>query len=401
MICLLGILLCLPVLAQARFDDKNDKDNEALQKEALALNNVRSKEAVRKKLTDLGEDRKHQKRLVQAAVPLAQKEDQPFNYSAAHILGVCAMQTRESTAAITFLKIAIDKANKVKSDEKLLSNRFYLSRAYLADNKPVDAQKVLEKIISMRPNPDSEDEETVNLLFSGRLMAENELVRCYMAQGKFDKADEQVGKLEKDERLSPKGKAMIQESKAGLLHYKGDVKGAIKIYEQLSEEAESDEEKESYKELIGNLYGDINEMDKAEKLMGELLKKKPDNAGLNNDLGFMMADHDRKLDEAERMIKKAVDLEPENSSYLDSMAWVLYKKKQFKPAKEWMLKAVAQERGKNTELMEHLGDIHLALGEKSEAKAAYEKAIAAATPNFKDQKRKTEIEKKIKDLGEK
>jgi predicted negative regulator of RcsB-dependent stress response len=82
------------------------------------------------------------------------------------------------------------------------------------------------------------------------------------------------------------------------------------------------------------------------------------------------------------------------------MAWVLYKKKQYKQAKEYMLKAVAQERGKNTELMEHLGDIHLALGEKSEAKAAYEKALAAVTPNFKDQQRKTEIEKKVKKLAE-
>ncbi len=48
--------------------------------------------------------------------------------------------------------------------------------------------------------------------------------------------------------------------------------------------------------------------------------------------------------------------------------------------------------------MEHLGDIHLALGEKEEAKKAYEAAIAAVTFNYKDQARKPELEKKLKAL---
>ncbi len=130
-----------------------------------------------------------------------------------------------------------------------------------------------------------------------------------------------------------------------------------------------------------------------------MLKKKPDQPGLNNDLGYILASHDRKLDEAEKMIRKAVEAEPENSSFLDSMAWVLFKQKKYKEAKEYMLKAVAQERGKNTELMEHLGDIQLALGDKAEAKKAYEAALAAVTFNYKDQARKPELEKKLKSIN--
>ena len=80
------------------------------------------------------------------------------------------------------------------------------------------------------------------------------------------------------------------------------------------------------------------------------------------------------------------------------MAWVLYKEKKYKEAKEYMLKAVAQERGKNTELMEHMGDIQIALGEKADAKKSYEAALAAVTFNYKDQQRKPEIEKKLKTL---
>ncbi len=395
-----GFAMTYPSLCHAQ-----DKGVEDLKKEAQALNNFRSEEAISKKIKELEEDRKHLRALVRAAYPIAQKEDHPYNYSAAHILGYSALITRENSAAIAFLKIAIDKASKVKSERKLMTNRRLLTRAYLADQKPVEAEKVAEKLFNTRPNAEDED-STANAIYA-KLYGGNELVRCAMAQGKFDEAKKHLDFLEKtflsrgDADGSTKGlKALIYETKAQFFQYKGDLKEAIKIYEELIEDAEKDEYKEGYREYIGNIYGDLGEVEKSESILGELLKKKPDNPGLNNDLGYILAVHDRKLDDAERMIKKAVDQEPENSSFLDSMAWVLYKKKKFKEAKEYMLRAVAQERGKNTELMEHLGDIHLALGEKSEGKAAYEKALAAATPSYKDQQRKPEIEKKIKKVSE-
>ena len=47
-----------------------DKSVEDLQKEAQALNSIRSEENVNKKIKELGEDKKHARKLVQAALLL-------------------------------------------------------------------------------------------------------------------------------------------------------------------------------------------------------------------------------------------------------------------------------------------------------------------------------------------
>lgn len=83
-----------------------EKSVEALQKEALALNSVRSEEAIAKKLKEISDDKKYARQLVQAAaLLLPKKEENTFTHSAAHILGVTAYEARENKAAIDFLLI--------------------------------------------------------------------------------------------------------------------------------------------------------------------------------------------------------------------------------------------------------------------------------------------------------
>ncbi|HQR07381.1 MAG TPA: tetratricopeptide repeat protein [Gemmatales bacterium] len=394
-VALLGILLTSV--------DAQEKSKEELQKEALALNTVRSEEAIQKKADEIKEDKKHARKLVQAAAELlSKKEENTFTYSGAHLLGLTALEMRENKTAIEFLMIAVEKANKVKSIKKLCANRLLLIEAYLADNRPVDAEKIARKILSQPLNSADLEEEDQQTLFGTQFYASNELIRAVMQQGKFDDAQKLLDTLLKRveaDGFSAAGKNMVLGTKAQFLTYKGDLKDAIKVYELMIDETDKDERKERLREVIGNLEADAGNVDKAYEILSAQLKKKPDQAGINNDLGYILASHDRKLDEAERMIRKAVELEPENSSFLDSMAWVLYKQKKYKEAKEFMLKAVAQERGKNTELMEHLGDIQVALGQKDEAKKAYEAALAAMTFNHKDQVRKPEIEKKLKSMN--
>lgn len=394
----MGLLLTWGLVAVSA----QDKSVEDLQKEALALNSVRSEEAIKNKIKDLGEDKKHAKKLVKAAAELlAKKEENTFTYSAAHILGLLALDARENKSSIEFLLIAIDKANKVKSVRKLANSRMYLMESYLSDNRPADAEKVAQKILNTTLN-NIEDEDDMNAVAIAQFYASNDLVRAIMQQGRFDDAQKKLDVLLKradDGGFSGPAKGLILGTKAQFFTYKGDLKDAIKVYQLMLDETDEEDRKERLREVIGNLEADAGNVDKAYEILSAQLKKKPDNPGLNNDLGYILAAHDRKLDEAEKMIKKAVDAEPENSSFLDSMAWVLYKQKKLKEAKEYMLKAVAQERGKNTELMEHMGDIQLALNEKAEAKKAYEAALAAVTFNYKDQARKPELEKKIKALN--
>lgn len=395
LIALLSLLgICrMPLIAQ-------DKSADDMQKELQALNTLRSEESINKKLKEIAEDKKYAKALVKAgAALLPKKEENTFTYSSAHILGMAALEVRENKTAIEFLLIAIDKANKVKSVRKLSNNRVYLMEAYLADNRPAEAEKIARKIIATQINAD--DEEDLNVLATTRFYAELDLVRAVMQQGKFEDAQKLMDNLQKKadaDAFTGPAKNLIYGTKAQFLTYKGDLGDAIKVYERMIEDSDNDERKDRYREVIGNLYADSGNVDKAYDILSEILKKKPDQAGLNNDLGYILASHDRKLDEAEKMIKKAVEAEPENPSFLDSMAWVLFKQKKYKEAKEYMLKAITHERGRNTELMEHLGDIQMALNEKDEAKKSYEAALAAVTFNYKDQARKPEIEKKLKEL---
>lgn len=396
-------LLTLAIVGIALLQaNAQDKSKEDLQKEALALNNVRSEDSITQKIKELSEDKKHAKKLVQAAAELLpKKEESTFTYSGAHILGTLAIEVRENKTATEFLLIAIEKANKVKSVKKLAWNQVALIETYLADNRPADAEKLAQKLASKVPT-NIEDEEDAQAVGVTQFLAENDLVKALMQQGKFDNAQKQLERLYKLVEAGKYGaaaKPFIQSTHAQLHTYKGDLKDAIKVYELLVDETEDQDRKERLKEVIGNLEADAGNVDKAYEILSAQLKKKPASAGLNNDLGYILASHDRKLDEAERMIRKAVELEPENSSFLDSMAWVLYKEKKYKEAKEYMLKAVAQERGKNTELMEHMGDIQIALGEKADAKKSYEAALAAVTFNYKDQQRKPELEKKLKNLN--
>ena len=120
-------------------------------------------------------------------------------------------------------------------------------------------------------------------------------------------------------------------------------------------------------------------IEKAASQLQELLKDEPDNATYHNDLGYIWADHDMKLDEAEKLIRKALDLDKEerlkinpsakpeelqrNAAYLDSLGWVLFKKKKYKEALEPLLEAIKQEEGQHVEIFDHVGDVYSSFGE--------------------------------------
>jgi tetratricopeptide (TPR) repeat protein len=167
--------------------------------------------------------------------------------------------------------------------------------------------------------------------------------------------------------------------------------------------------------MLSGVYVDIDRIDKAGQHLQLLLKQYPTEAKYNNDLGFIWADHDMHLDEAERMIRKALDedrkqrhkaagskVDPENdkdnAAYLDSLGWVLFKKKKYEEAKPYLQKAVEDKEGQHVEIYDHLGEVYQALGQHAEAVAAWKKAVEVAGTTRREQERKTEVEKKLKQM---
>ena len=87
---------------------------------------------------------------------------------------------------------------------------------------------------------------------------------------------------------------------------------------------------------------------KGEAELEILLQRNPDEAGPNNDLGYLYAEQGKNLEKAEAMIRKALQEEPENSAYLDSLGWVLFKRGKVKEALETLKKAAERMKAERS-----------------------------------------------------
>jgi tetratricopeptide (TPR) repeat protein len=171
------------------------------------------------------------------------------------------------------------------------------------------------------------------------------------------------------------------------------------------------------KYTLSGVYVDLKQIDKAAEQLEALLKDDPDNPTFLNDLGFIWADHDMKFDEAEKLIRKAIDKDREqrkkiedlpkdedvdSAAYLDSLGWVLFKKKNFAEAKKYLQEATKLPEGKHIEIYDHLADTHMAMGEKAEAVKVWKEALKLDKDLTKrEQARKKTIEKKLADAEKK
>jgi tetratricopeptide (TPR) repeat protein len=114
----------------------------------------------------------------------------------------------------------------------------------------------------------------------------------------------------------------------------------------------------------------------AELYLKKALDLAPDYSPALNFLGYMWADRGQKLEEAKEMIEKALKEEPKNGAYLDSMAWVLFRQSQPKPALDLLLQAIELIEEPDPTLYDHLGDVYSALGQKEKAREAWSKSLS-------------------------
>ena len=115
--------------------------------------------------------------------------------------------------------------------------------------------------------------------------------------------------------------------------------------------------------------------DEAEDLFRKMLDSDPENGGVLNYLGYMLANNGVKLDEALAMIKKAVDMEPANGAYLDSLGWAYFKLGKYDLAEDNLIKASQHEMGSDPTVQEHLGDLYQKTGRLKLAASHWERAV--------------------------
>jgi tetratricopeptide (TPR) repeat protein len=393
------------------------------------LNKLTGSDPMSGALKRLQADREAAKKLIAQALPLA-KEPDKLTYNGAMVLALAAADQKDLKTAETFFRVCMDRAIKLQSLGKLFQSYFPLIELYLENKNYDQSTRLCKELLELK----TDDGKSRVVMFPtvnrfGEIVYDEDdhfdtaerlrpLVHRFLIELTTKKGDYQEALKLADNLIKARDHWRQRELKAWVLREAGKFEDAAKAYDDVISgvnndkdmtEEERDKTLDRYKYTLSNIYVDMNKIDKAAEILQELLKKKPNDPGLNNDLGYIWADHNMNLEEAEKLIRKALDLDRkrrkaaklpadvdrENGAYLDSLGWVLYKKKQFKEAKDVLLKAVEDKESQHIEIYDHLGDVHLALGERDLAVQAWRKGLEIVGDNRRDVGIKEIVEKKI------
>lgn len=407
--------------------------SEEFAKEIEQLNKLTGSAPMTGALKNLQADAKRTKLLLASALSLT-KEPGKLSFNGAMVLALAAADLKDLKTSETFFRVCIDQAVKLQSANKLLQAYGPLIDIYFDNKQYEQSARLCREILELKTDDGKErivvvpftnkfgeilTDEYDRFDTAGRLRpgVHRILIQAITKSGDFKQAIKLVDNL-----IKAQDHWRQRQLKGWVLREAGQDEEATKVFEQVVadiakdkdlEDAEREFELDRYENMLSNLYVDIKKIDMATDVIRRMMKRKPDNAGLHNDLGYIMADHDMKLDEAETLVRKALDLDkkrreqlkaqgkllPEedrdNGAYLDSLGWVLFKKKQFKEAKEVLLKAVEDKEAQHIEIYDHLGDVYLSLGETEKALEAWRKGLDVVGDGRREAERKAVVEKKI------
>jgi tetratricopeptide (TPR) repeat protein len=391
--------------------------DEQLKEKAVALNELTSSDAMQEKLTELLKDKDAAKKLVKVAAQVqkeAKGKEQPFKFNAALILGKLAHNVKDYEAAEQFYEFCGDYAAKLQSTDKMLLAYDGLIDLYWDQKKYKSVEEVCQKLMDSKGGREVEN---------AKVLVMEKLVQSKAKQGDVDEAMKMAeGLVQLDE-----GGWYFRQLKGWVQREAGKFDDAVDTYKDVLERLDDakglkDDQrtriKQSVRYILSGLYVDAKDIDKAAENLQGLIKDDPENPTYYNDLGFIWADNGLKLDESEKLIRKALDLDKplrekrleegkidaaeakkENAAYLDSLGWVLFKKKDYQGAVKYLQAAVADkddEEGQHIEIWDHLADAYMALGETQKAVDTWQKSLKFEDVSKRDIERRKKVTEKLK-----
>ncbi len=135
---------------------------------------------------------------------------------------------------------------------------------------------------------------------------------------------------------------------------------------------------------VAAAYMHLKNREKTLELLEQGLAHFPDNAELNNFIGYYLANENMNLERAENHIQKALALHPYYPPYLDSLAWVYYRQRHFKKAAFYIERTIGlQEHHKiDGVILDHAGDIYYALNQVEKAIFFWREALKNNAENL-------------------
>lgn len=132
---------------------------------------------------------------------------------------------------------------------------------------------------------------------------------------------------------------------------------------------------QSYSSL-GDCYHELKDNKNSDEAYDKALTYNPDNVFTLNNYAYYLSVRGEHLNKAAAMSKHSNDLQSGNASFEDTYAWILFKQKDYATAKQWIEKALADDKAISSVKLEHYGDILFYLGNINGAVENWTKARA-------------------------
>ncbi len=288
-----------------------------------------------------------------------QRQDPPkLEFFPAYVLGRLCIDSDRSEDALDFYRYAISMQNSPPA-------QLYVDIALhlIQTDKFKPAVEILKEAIQ---HPTLDDERPF-------------FIQLQCAALEMDGQTDQALAVIRQAKQDYPRELRIHEREAWIYYHAQQWEKAITAYEALIAAAPSLNGTEEFintcRFSLSAIYVHIENFDKGEKILEDILAKEPENTQANNDLGYLWADRGKNLDRAKIMIEKALAAEPENAAYLDSMGWVLFRLGKFEEARENLQKATKDPRRQDATIWDHLGDVQDKLGNREEAIKSWVKAL--------------------------
>ena len=130
---------------------------------------------------------------------------------------------------------------------------------------------------------------------------------------------------------------------------------------------------------LGDAYNATKQYKESGEAYDKALQLLPDNTYALNNYAYYLSLRGENLTKAEEMSRRSNELEHGNSSFEDTLAWILFKNKNYSEARIWIEKSIKNDKRKSSTLLDHYGDILFHLGDKEAAIDAWKKAKAAGS----------------------
>ena len=121
-------------------------------------------------------------------------------------------------------------------------------------------------------------------------------------------------------------------------------------------------------------YDKNRKWEKSDQLYIDLIARDTKDAQAYNNYAYSLVERNEEIDYALTLAEKAIQLSPNTSAYLDTVGWIYFKLGNFEKAKEFIAQSIVYD-GSSAVVLEHYGDVLVALEEKDEALVFYKKAF--------------------------